>query len=39
MLEKVFESELKRGLIAGITLEPGLSVVAIVGEGMAFRPG
>jgi len=38
-LEIAFQSELQRGLIAGITTEYGHSVVAIVGEGMAFRPG
>jgi hypothetical protein len=39
VLQQAFERELARGLIAGITVEPGHSVVAIVGEGMAFRPG
>jgi len=38
-LEMAFERELQRGLIAGISTEYGHSVVAIVGEGMAFRPG
>lgn len=38
-LEAVFERELERGLIASITTEYDHSVVAIVGEGMAFRPG
>lgn len=28
-----------KGLVAGVTVESGQSVVAIVGEGMAFRPG
>jgi len=39
VLKQTFERELAMGLIAGITVEPGHSVVAIVGEGMAFRPG
>jgi len=39
VLEMAFERELQRGLIAAITTEYGHSVVAIVGEGMAFRPG
>ena len=39
VLQQTFERELARGLIAGITVEPGHSVVAIIGEGMAFRPG
>jgi len=38
-LQLEFERELNKGLVAGITLESGHSVVAIVGEGMAFRPG
>ena len=38
-LEIAFERELQRGLVAGIVTEYGHSVVAIVGEGMAFRPG
>jgi len=38
-LEMAFENELKKGLIAGINTEYDHSVVAIVGEGMAFRPG
>ncbi|KAL1519090.1 hypothetical protein AB1Y20_003357 [Prymnesium parvum] len=38
-LNAVFERELARSQIASITLEHGLSIVAIVGEGMAFRPG
>jgi hypothetical protein len=38
-LEIAFDRELDRGLIAGINAEYGHSVVAIVGEGMAFRPG
>mmetsp|Transcript_19002 Transcript_19002/g.48628 ORF Transcript_19002/g.48628 Transcript_19002/m.48628 type:complete len:985 (+) Transcript_19002:66-3020(+) len=39
VLQQAFERELNKGLIGGITAEPGHSVVAIVGEGMAFRPG
>ena len=39
LLNDVFENELRRGLVAGVNLESGQSVVAIVGEGMAFRPG
>jgi len=39
VLEMAFENELKKGLIAGINTEYDHSVVAIVGEGMAFRPG
>jgi len=39
VLEIAFERELQRGLIAGINTEYGHSIVAIVGEGMAFRPG
>jgi len=39
VLEIAFERELKRGLIASINTEYDHSVVAIVGEGMAFRPG
>jgi len=38
-LEIAFERELQKGLIAGIVTEYGHSVVAIVGEGMAFRKG
>jgi len=38
-LYNAFERELSRGLVGGITVEYGHSVVAIVGEGMAFRPG
>jgi len=38
-LEDAFEVELNKGLVAGITIERDHSVVAIVGEGMAFRPG
>ena len=38
-LEATFDRELERGLIASITTEYDHSVVAIVGEGMAFRPG
>jgi aspartokinase/homoserine dehydrogenase 1 len=39
VLNQAFESELRKRLVAGITAEYGHSVVAIVGEGMAFRPG
>uniref|UniRef100_A0A7S0L1V1 ACT domain-containing protein n=1 Tax=Coccolithus braarudii TaxID=221442 RepID=A0A7S0L1V1_9EUKA len=39
VLEVAFEKELAKGLVAGITIEHGHAVVAIVGEGMAFRPG
>ena len=39
VLNNAFENELRRGLIGGVTLEHGHSIVAIVGEGMAFRPG
>ena len=35
---QAFEAELRRRLVAGITVENGQSIVAIVGEGMAFRP-
>ena len=38
-LEDTFEAELKKGLVASINVEMDHSVVAIVGEGMAFRPG
>ena len=38
-LEQAFQLELSRGLVAGINAEYGHSIVAIVGEGMAFRPG
>ena len=38
-LEEAFAAELDKGLVAGITVERDHSVVAIVGEGMAFRPG
>lgn len=38
-LNTAFERELSRSQIASISLERGLSIVAIVGEGMAFRPG
>jgi len=38
-LQIAFERELQRRLIASISTEYGHSVVAIVGEGMAFRPG
>ena len=38
-LEMAFERELSRGLVADINTEYGHSVVAIVGEGMAFRRG
>ena len=38
-LEKAFQFELSRGTVGGINCEYGHSVVAIVGEGMAFRPG
>ena len=39
VVKGAFENELRRGLVAGVNLETGQSVVAIVGEGMAFRPG
>ena len=39
VLERAFEAELRKGLVAGINAERGHSIVAIVGEGMAFRPG
>ena len=38
-LENAFERELQKGLLAGISIEKDHSVIAIVGEGMAFRPG
>jgi len=38
-LNQAFDRELSRGLVGGITAELGHSVVAIVGEGMAFRAG
>ena len=38
-LETAFQFELSRGTVGGINCELGHSVVAIVGEGMAFRPG
>jgi len=37
-LEAEFERELSKGLLATITVERGRSVVAVVGEGIAFRP-
>jgi aspartokinase/homoserine dehydrogenase 1 len=39
VLNNAFENELRRGMLTGITVESNHSVVAIVGEGMAFRPG
>jgi len=39
VLNLAFEAELRKGLVAGINAERGHSIVAIVGEGMAFRPG
>jgi len=39
VLEMAFERELQRGLVADINTEYGHSIVAIVGEGMAFRRG
>lgn len=38
-LKAAFERELSKRLVAAISVETGHSVVAIVGEGMAFRPG
>jgi aspartokinase/homoserine dehydrogenase 1 len=38
-IEAAFQLELQRKQVASITCEHGHSVVAIVGEGMAFRPG
>lgn len=38
-LEQAFQFELSRGDVAGINVEYDHSIVAIVGEGMAFRPG
>ncbi len=37
--EREFAAELQRKQIAGVNIETGHSIVAIVGEGMAFRPG
>lgn len=38
-LKVAFERELQRSQIASISIESDMSIVAIVGEGMAFRPG
>jgi len=38
-LQNAFENELRRGIVESVTVEMGHSVVAIIGEGMAFRPG
>lgn len=38
-LERAFELELVRSTINSVSLLKGMSVVAIVGEGMAFTPG
>ena len=37
--EREFAAELQRQQITGVNIETGHSIVAIVGEGMAFRPG
>ncbi|MEM9531318.1 MAG: bifunctional aspartate kinase/homoserine dehydrogenase I [Pseudomonadota bacterium] len=39
LLEEEFEDELRQGLIATISAEPGQSVLAIVGDAMAGQPG
>lgn len=38
-LRAAFEPELQRGQIQGVTLTPGISVLAAVGDGMAGTPG
>lgn len=38
-LERAFRDELRAGLVDGVTTRPGLSVLAVVGEGMAGTPG
>jgi aspartokinase/homoserine dehydrogenase 1 len=38
-LKRAFREELAHGLIDDVTLRPGLSVIAVVGEGMAGTPG
>jgi len=38
-LEEEFSREIDRGLLGKFTVEGGHSVVAVVGEGIAFRPG
>jgi len=39
VLEDAFARELSRGQIQRVTAEPGVSVLAVVGEGMAGTPG
>ncbi len=39
LLEEEFEDELRQGLINTISAQPGHSVLAIVGDSMAGRPG
>lgn len=38
-LRQAFKHELEQGLIDGVTARPHMSVVAVVGEGMAGTPG
>ena len=38
-VEKAFEYEFKNGTVNPLSIEPDLAVVAIVGEGMRYRPG
>ncbi|MBL7817910.1 MAG: bifunctional aspartate kinase/homoserine dehydrogenase I [Saprospiraceae bacterium] len=38
-VEKAFEYELKNGTVNPLSIESDLAVVAIVGEGMRYRPG
>jgi aspartokinase/homoserine dehydrogenase 1 len=38
-LREAFARELERGQIEAVTMEPGVGVLAIVGEGMAGTPG
>ncbi len=38
-LERAFRDELRAGLVDGVSLRPGLAVLAVVGDGMAGTPG
>ena len=37
-LEQTFKSEIEHGLIEGVSLREGVSVVAVIGAGMRGRP-
>lgn len=38
-LEKTFAAEMAQGLIEGITVQSGVSIVAVIGAGMRGKPG